>query len=69
MLTFSPIYNAAAMLRDSWHGSSARRDVCVRILAAVIVQELQREGCDAEAAVYAVADAICCSPLGTPWEA
>jgi hypothetical protein len=69
MLKFSPIYNAAAMLRDSWHGSSMRRDACARLLAEVIVQELQREGCDREAAVYAVADSLCCSPLGTPWEA
>jgi hypothetical protein len=69
MLKFSPIYNAAAVLRDSWHGSSMRRDACARLLAQVIVQELGRDGCDFEAAVYAVADAICCSPLGTPWEA
>jgi hypothetical protein len=69
MLKFAAIYNAAALLRDSWHGSSERRDACAQRLADVIVQQLQCEGCDSEAAVYAVADAICCSPLGTPWEA
>lgn len=66
MLRFAGIYNTACLLRDSWHGSSARRQECARRLAEVVAQALQSDDC--EAALYALADAICCSPLGTPWE-
>ena len=68
MLKLSSIYNAAALLRDSWHGPAARRMHCAKQWAEVVAQELQR-GSDPEAAVYAVADALYCSPLGVPWEA
>jgi hypothetical protein len=69
MLKFSGIYNSAALLRDSWHGSDVRRQACAQTLAEVVLQALQQTECDAEAALYALADALCCSPLGTPWEA
>lgn len=67
MLHFSPIYNAAYIVRDSWHGSEERRQRAIRNLADVLLRELQTAH-DLEAAIYAVADAITCSPLGCPWE-
>ena len=69
MLKFSTIYNQAALLRDAWRGSPERREQCARCLADAVMQELGRDGVDYEAVLYAVADSICCSPLGTPWEA
>jgi hypothetical protein len=42
MLQFAAIYNVAAMLRDSWHGSAARRLQCAERLAEVLAAELQR---------------------------
>jgi hypothetical protein len=68
MLKHSGIYNAAAVLRDSWHGSEARRQRCARALADVVLLELERAG-DVEAALYATADALTCGALGAPWEA
>ena len=67
MLKFAGIYNAATLLRDSWHGSGERRAKCADQLAEVIAQELRRHS-DTEAVLYAVADALYCSPLGVPWE-
>ena len=68
MLKHSAIYNAATLLRDSWHGAEERREECARKMAAAVTDALQAPKCDAEAVLYAVADSICCSPLGTPWE-
>jgi hypothetical protein len=71
MLKFHAIYNAAAMLRDSWHGSVARRLDCAMRLAQALAQEVQCGGADpetVEALLYAVADALYCSPLGVPRE-
>ncbi len=68
MLAFSAIYNAAASVRDSWHGSEERRRQCAERMAEAIVAALQSAE-DREAAIYAVADALYCSPLGVPWEA
>lgn len=68
MLRFSGVYNAAALLRDSWHGAEARREECARGLASAVLVALQAPGVDAEAVLYAVADALTASPLGTPWE-
>jgi hypothetical protein len=67
MLKFSAIYNAACLLRHSWHGQEARRLTCADALAAAFVQELATTQ-DREACLYALADAIFCSPLGLPWE-
>lgn len=68
MLAHRPIYNAAALVRDSWRGSERRRAECIARLAEAVIAELARTE-DREACLYAVADALCCSPLGTPWEA
>ena len=68
MLNHSEIYNSAALLRDSWHGSEERREECARNMALAVTQALQAKACDCEAVLYAIADSICCSPLGTPWE-
>jgi hypothetical protein len=69
MLKFSGVYNAAALLRDSWHGAEERRQACAQTLADVVLQALQQPEADVEALLYALADSLCCSPLGTPWEA
>ena len=69
MLRHSAIYNSASLLRDSWHGSPQRREECARRMAGAVMEALQAPRCDCEAVLYAVADSLCCSPLGTPWEA
>ena len=68
MLQFSAIYNAATLLRHAWAGSEGRRLECARSLADAIVQALTQPESDVEAALYALADALYCSPLGVPWE-
>jgi len=67
MQCFPSIYNAAWMVRDSWHGSAHRRDECMRRLVAVFLSEL-KECRDVEALIFAVADAITASAHGVPWE-
>lgn len=69
MLKHSAIYNSAALLRDAWHGSDERRAQCASVMAQAVREALQAPQCDCEAVLYATADAICCSPMGTPWEA
>jgi hypothetical protein len=68
MLKFSYVYNAACLLRDSWHGSAARRERCARGLADTLAKELQGGSVDHEALLYALADSLYTSPLGVPWE-
>jgi hypothetical protein len=67
MLVFAAVYNAACLLRNSWHGSPVRRAECAKRFADVLAHELHDCG-DHEALLYAVADALYCSPLGVPWE-
>ena len=69
MLKFSVIYNAATLLRHAWAGSEHRRLECARGLAHAVVQALAQPETDIEAALYSLADALYCSPLGVPWEA
>ena len=69
MLRHAPIYNAATLLRHSWAGSEERRLECALGLAATVVQALTQTESDVEAALYSLADALYCSPLGVPWEA
>lgn len=67
MKAFGGIYNAAWLVRDSWHGSALRRRERVWKFANVLARELQQ--CrDCEALIYAVADALTSSPNGVPWE-
>jgi hypothetical protein len=68
MLKFPYVYNAACLLRDSWHGSAERRVRCARGLADALAKELQRDAVDHEALLYALADSLYTSPLGVPWE-
>lgn len=68
MLVFSAIYNAAALVRNSWHGREERRRQCADKMAEAVLAALQGTE-DREAALYAIADALHCSPLGVPWEA
>jgi hypothetical protein len=67
MLAHPEIYNAAALLRDAWCGSDARRLECVAALAAVLALDLATVQ-DTESVIYAIADSLYCSPLGVPWE-
>jgi hypothetical protein len=72
MMQFSSIYNSAALLRDSWHGAPARRLNCAMCLAQALSLSFQEISADPEAVeamLYALADALYCSPLGVPWEA
>ena len=67
MLAHHEIYNAAALLRDAWRGSEARRLECVAVLAEALALDLATVQ-DTESVLYAVADSLYCSPLGVPWE-
>lgn len=67
MAQFSTIYNAGYMVRDAMHGPDERRqDYAWRFLA--VLQNEVKTCHDAEALIYAVADAITASPHGVPWE-
>jgi len=68
MLAFPSVYNSACVLRHAWHGSAVRREQCARALADAVAKELQRDAVDYEALLYAIADSLYASPLGTPWE-
>jgi transcriptional regulator with XRE-family HTH domain len=68
MSVFSSIYNGAWLVRDSWYGPAMRRQECVWRFVNVLARELQ-DCHDYEALIYAVADALTCSPHGVPWEA
>lgn len=67
MLTFSAIYNAAWLVRDSWLGPSLRRQARVWEFVKTLARELQTCS-DYEALLYAVADSLTLSPHGLPWE-
>ena len=67
MLAHHEIYNAAALLRDAWRGSAARRLECSACLAEALAKDLATAQ-DKEALLYALADSLYCSPLGVPWE-
>ena len=68
MLAFSSVYQAAWLVRDSWHGRPERQAECINKMAEAVKTELERTS-DREALLYAIADALYCSPLGVPWEA
>lgn len=67
MSRFSSIYNAAWLVRDSWHGSELRKQEYVWKFVQALVAELQR-GEDLEALIYAVADSLSCASSGVPWQ-
>jgi len=67
MQTFSRIYNAGWLVRDSYFGPDARRrEMCERLLR-VFAEDLRRSD-DFEACLYALADAVTCGKFGCPWE-
>jgi hypothetical protein len=68
MLAHSAIYNAAWLVRDSWHGSPERRQERMWRFVNTLARELQRTT-DYEPLVFAVADALTASTHGVPWEA
>ncbi len=67
MAVFSDIYNSGWHIRNSWGATSLRRQELAWEFAKVLARELQRRR-DYEALIYAVADALTCSPHGVPWE-
>jgi hypothetical protein len=68
MQTFSRVYNAGWMLRDSYFGPDARRREMVERFLAVMAEEA-RGTQDYEALLFAAADAVTCGSHGVPWEA
>lgn len=65
------IYNAACLLRDAWgyhDAGSGRRLNCAKALGDAVLEALREPHHDIEAILYALADSLTCSPLGTPWE-
>jgi DNA-binding transcriptional regulator YiaG len=68
MSVFSSIYNAVWLVRHSWYGPAMQRQEYVWQFVNVLARELQ-DCHDYEALIYAVADALTCSPHGVPWEA
>jgi len=67
MQAFSALYNGAWMLRDSFWGPAARQREMAERLLRVFAEELKRSE-DFEACLFALADAVTCGRLGTPWE-
>ena len=67
MQTFSRIYNAGWLLRDSYFGPDARRREMVERFLAVMAEEA-RGTQDYEALLFATADAVTCGSHGCPWE-
>lgn len=67
MRQFHAIYNAAWLVRDSWHRHALSRQERVWNFVNVLAKEL-RSCSDYEALIYAVADSLTSSPHGLPWE-
>lgn len=67
MQSFSRIYNAGWLLRDSYFGPDARRRGMVQRFLAVMADEA-RGTQDFEALLFAAADAVTCGSHGCPWE-
>ena len=68
MLKFSAIYNAAYHVRASYFLRDAKLQEAAARLVFVVLEELPRAE-DKEACLFAIADALYCSPHGVPWEA
>lgn len=68
MLKNSRIYNAAYMVRHRYFMRDANRQASVDQFIAVVLEELSKTA-DPEACLFAIADALYCSPHGVPWEA
>jgi hypothetical protein len=71
MARHSAIFNGAWLLRDSFFSSDARRQQMAEALIRTFAQELKgcADAADAEACLYALADAVTCGSHGVPWEA
>ena len=67
MHTFSSIYNAGYMVRDSYFGPDARQREKVMVFLTVFVEQIGKTD-DYEALLFAVADTLYRSPHGVPWE-
>jgi len=67
MAACSPIYNAAWLVREAYFGPDERRRRTVEALLRAFADELRKTQ-DYEAVVFAMADALYCSPSGVPWE-
>jgi len=67
MAVFAAIYNAGWLVRDSYFGSRQLNDQRILQFVAVLISEL-RDCRDAEALMFAVADALTASKHGVPWD-
>jgi hypothetical protein len=68
MSKFSAVYNAGWMVRNYYFGPEHRQREAAQKLVAVFLQELGLTD-DYEALLFALGDALTCSPHGVPWEA
>src|SRR5581483_6923385 len=67
MAACSAIYNAAWLVREAYFGPDERRRRTVEALLRTFADELRKTQ-DYEAVVFAMVDALYCSPSGVPWE-